>query len=110
MSYYGRQYSCNPRAIYEYLGKKYNGYEFVWCINDAKKITELPGKNKIITVSKNSLKYFYYLITSHFVFSNIQLETYMPKKRKSIWINTWHGGGAFKVVDIPQKTDISSPS
>ena len=28
----------------------------------------------------------------------------MPKKRKSIWINTWHGGGAFKVVDTPQRT------
>lgn len=104
MSYYGHQYSCNPRAIYEYFVKNYNGLEFVWCISDAAKITGLPGENELITVSKNSLKYFYYLITSHFVFSNIQLETYMPKKRKSIWINTWHGGGAFKVVDTPQRT------
>ena len=104
MSYYGRQYSCNPRAIYEYLVKNYDNREFVWCISDVKKISTDPQDNKLITVSKNSLKYFYYLITSHFVFSNIQLETYLPKKRKSIWINTWHGGGAFKVVDTPQRT------
>lgn len=101
MSYGGTQYSCNPRSIYEYLDSHFSGMTFVWGIFDSKKIKKISSSNKMECICPNTLRYFKKLITSEYVITNIQLPTYIPKKKKSIWINTWHGGGAFKKVEYP---------
>lgn len=101
MSYAGTQYSCNPRAIYEYLDKKKEGFVFVWAVNDNINVKSVSENNSLILVTPNTLKYYFYLITSKYVFTNIQLSTFIPKKKNSVWVNTWHGGGAFKKVEYP---------
>ena len=35
MSYNGTQYSCNPRAIYEYMDSHYADFTFVWCAKES---------------------------------------------------------------------------
>lgn len=101
MSYNGTQYSCNPRAIYEYLNNIKENMIFVWATVGGLNIPSYDSKNKLVIVKSNTIKYYFYLITSKYVFVNIELQTYLPKKKKSVWINTWHGGGAFKRVEYP---------
>ena len=101
ISYQGKQYSCNPKAIYEYLCNCNEDNEYVWCVNKGINVPDINGE-KLICVEPKTLKYYHYLITSHFVFTNIQLPTYIPKNKKSVWINTWHGGGAYKRVETPE--------
>lgn len=94
VSYGGRQFSCNPKAIYEYLKTQTSDYIFVWAINDFSKINE-----NIIKVKPRSFKYFYHLITSRIFITNDGFPCWLPKNVGSLWIDTWHGGGAFKRID-----------
>lgn len=98
-SYQGKQFSCNPKAIFEYCTKNYSNKVFVWSLNEKLDFSEYSSVNKIIQVKPKSLKYYFYLLTSKYVFTNIELSTFIPKRKKSIWVNTWHGGGAFKKVE-----------
>ena len=49
-SLWGRKYSCNPAALYEYIDKYHPEYECVWFLNDtdtpikgrAKKVIPIP--------------------------------------------------------------------
>lgn len=103
MSYNGTQYSCNPRAIYEYMDSHYADFTFVWCAKESVCVKSCSEKNNSVTVSPNSLKYFLLLISSSYVFVNIELPTYIPKKKNAVWVNTWHAGGAFKKVEYPSE-------
>lgn len=94
ISYAGKQFSCNPKAIYEFIKSKDSSYTFVWAIDDFSKIND-----DVIKVKPNSFKYFYHLITSKFLITNNGFSCWIPKKRSSLWIDTWHGGGAFKRID-----------
>lgn len=98
-SYQGKQFSCNPKAIFEYLSDNYSNKIFVWSLNIEIDFSDYSNKNKIITVKPKSFRYYFYLLTSKYVFTNIELSTFIPKRKNSIWVNTWHGGGAFKKVE-----------
>lgn len=92
-AYEGRSYTCNPKYIYEYL-KQDHGYELVWCINDKNK---LPEDSQYIKSAKFlTPKHIYYIMTSKVIISNLGIEPFIPKRRNQIFINTWHGGGAYK--------------
>ena len=97
VSYGGKEFSCNPRAMYEYLKSLDEKFEFIWCINDFSKITD-----KVIKVKNkypfSIIKYLYYSLTSKFVFANMGFD-YHLKRKNTVWINTWHGGGAFKRIN-----------
>lgn len=93
-SFDGCNYGCNPKYIFEYMYKKYgNYYEYVWCINDRNKI---PKKYKVISCSYLKLPYLYYLLTSKVIVSNQPIVPIVSKKKEQLFINTCHGGGAYK--------------
>ena len=98
LSYKGKQFSCNPRAVYLYLEENTRGNVFVWGINN-KALVSQSYNNKLICVKPKSLKYYYTLIRSKYVITNIQFPSFLSKKKDAVWINTWHGGGAFKLVE-----------
>lgn len=98
-SYNGSQFSCNPKALFEFFKIKNENFEYIWSLNSKGNVPR-----NVIVINHKSLKYFYYLITSKFVFTNIELSSYIPKKRNVIWFNTWHGGGAFKKVEHEGKS------
>lgn len=96
MSYGGKEFSCNPRAMYEYLKSLEEEFEFIWAINDFSKI---PDGEKVIKVNpKNYVKYWFYQATSKYAFNNYGFDPYL-KRKGTVWINTWHGGGAFKRIN-----------
>lgn len=56
-SFSGKQYSCNPRAIYEYMVKIKADYEMIWSINpNQTRFFEMQG---IPYVRRFSLRWFF---------------------------------------------------
>ena len=105
-SFGGKQYSCNPMYISKYLYNKWPGkYEIIWAVKDLERC-RLKGKNCRV-VKYNSLAFIFYRITSAVIVTNDGLPTYIPRRKKQLFINTWHGGGGYKQpyknVDSSQK-------
>lgn len=101
----GRNYSCNPKAITEYLINNYKGeVEIVYAVDDIKKRSYLTEKG-ICIVNFNSLNYFYYALTSKVLITNSGGLSYIPIRKKQYVINTHHGGGAYKTAGIDMFED-----
>ena len=89
----GKQYSCNPKYISEYLQKKYAGkYEIIWSIRDPKLIKQLERRG-IKAVKYRSIQHYYYKITSKVSISNSHWGNEIPSRKSQVEIYTGHGGG-----------------
>ena len=101
---YGKQYSCNPKAYFEYLYKNHHDeFEFVWCLND--KNIKLPKDVK--RTKFMSLRDQYYLHTSGIVVNNLRFSMLYGKRKGQIYIQTWHGGGPFILKKIEKDQGLS---
>lgn len=108
-SYEGRQYSCNPKAIFEEMRKDpcFNDYTYIWEINDSA-VREMVGHSGVIMVKHNSLRYMFAVMTSKYLVTNTGITCRFPIRRGQVNINTWHGGGAFKKVGYAVANDIGA--
>ena len=89
-------YGDNVKYINEYINEKYDGkYEVIFPVKAG---TELAPN--AIWVKPMSIAYFKYLLTSRAVITNCGGISYLPKRKHQLFINTWHGGGAYKKVGI----------
>lgn len=91
ISFHGRGYSDNPRAIYEQMKKddRFNDYKFIWFIKSHKeKNISIPGAK---IVEYFSLPYFYYLSKAKYWVINCKMPTYICKKDEQVYLQTWHG-------------------
>jgi len=89
-SYYGKEYSGNPKAISELLHNTDPGYEIVWLLSKHKmQSTNIPDYVKIVPY--NSLKAAYELSTAKVWIDNIRKSMIYFKKENQIYIQTWHG-------------------
>jgi CDP-glycerol glycerophosphotransferase len=99
VSYEGRQYSCNPKYIFEYIYKQYGiRYQYVWCLNDKFLLPE--NYENILCVKFLSLNYIIFIMSSKYIISNQLIEPLFSLRQGQKFINTWHGGGAYKKMDI----------
>lgn len=107
-AYEGKQYSCNPRVIYEHMlvDDRFSKYRFIWEKND---LTGIPQNPRLKLVKHNSLKYFWAILTSKVIITNTGISARIPVRKSQISINTWHGGGGFKKsgLQMGEKRDIS---
>lgn len=91
ISFHGRGYSDNPRAIYEQMRKdvRFKDYQFIWFIKDHKnKKIDIPGAR---IVEYFSLPYFYYLSKAKYWIINCKMPLYICKKPEQVYLQTWHG-------------------
>ncbi|MEG0731815.1 MAG: bifunctional glycosyltransferase family 2 protein/CDP-glycerol:glycerophosphate glycerophosphotransferase [Vagococcus sp.] len=86
-SYWGKSFSCNPKAIYEEIQTQYPELECVWSFNNP--YTEVTGNAK--RVKRNSWQYYYYLARSTYFFNNANWQNNYVKRRKSVEVQTLHG-------------------
>ena len=96
-SYQGKNYSCNPKYIAERLAydKEADNLKILYAFLDTDKyIGKLPANIEIIKYG--SLSFFYHYFTAKIIITNSSNLPYLPKKKKQLLINTWHGGGAYK--------------
>ncbi|MBD5203673.1 MAG: hypothetical protein HDS82_02205 [Bacteroidales bacterium] len=96
-AYEGQSYGCNPKYIFESLYDLHPELDFVWVLNDATKLPE-QYRGKVKTVRFLSPAHIRHLLTSKVIVSNLGIEPFVPKRRNQTFINTWHGGGAYKRV------------
>lgn len=93
-SFEGRNYGCNPKYIFEYMYDRYGDlYEYIWCLDNESKILE---KYNVLLCVPLSIKHLFYLSTSHVIISNQPILPVFPKRKQQMFINTTHGGGAYK--------------
>lgn len=103
-SYYGKGYSCNPKALTEYLLAHYaEELDIWWQFLVPENYEELRAKG-IRLARYNSLHGIRNLMTAKVVVSNVDYPIYMPFRKSQYLVNTWHGGGAYKKVGLDMKS------
>ncbi|HET7578174.1 MAG TPA: bifunctional glycosyltransferase family 2 protein/CDP-glycerol:glycerophosphate glycerophosphotransferase [Bacillales bacterium] len=101
-SYWGRSFSCNPRAIYEYMEQNGMDYKYVWILDNEN--TPVSGKGQ--GVRKKSWRYFYYLATAKYFVNNANFPNFYMKRKKAVEIHTLHGTFLKTMgLDIPGEND-----
>ncbi|QDK67003.1 CDP-glycerol glycerophosphotransferase family protein [Bacillus halotolerans] len=90
-SYSGKQFSCNPRAIYEYLQENKDRYDYklIWSI-DKRYMSALEGVDAAY-IKRFSFKWLWYMATAKYWITNSRLPLWIPKPKKTLYVQTWHG-------------------
>lgn len=107
MSHKGKQYSCNPQYICEYLMEKYPGqFQMVWALKEPEKYEFLKEKG-IRVVSYESVAHLQEMMTAKIIITNVDAFIYLPRRKGQVVLDTWHGGGAYKTCGFmnPQNLD-----
>lgn len=102
-SYYGRGYSDNPKYIAEKLRESEKNLDFVWVTNGKEK-PEVPEGFRVVLF--RSFKYIYEMSTAKIWVDNSRKE-YCIKKKNQYYMQTWHGGFAFKKVERAVETELA---
>ena len=91
ISFHGKGYSDNPKAIYEEMLKddRFKDFKFVWAIKNHKKKAIKIDDAKIVEYL--SIPYFYYLSKAKYWIFNCKMPSYICKKKDQIYLQTWHG-------------------
>ena len=89
ISFHGRGYSDNPKAIYEYLRSQNQDLNYIWAIKHHKqKNIQIEGAK---VIEYFSIPYFYYLARAKYWVVNCKLPAYILKKENQVYLQTWHG-------------------
>lgn len=103
LSFHGRGYSDNPKALYEYMKDNYSGYRCIWALRNTNK--KIDGAK---VVRYNGPLYFYYLAKSKYWIVNCKLPDHILKKDNQIYLQTWHGTPLKKLAhDIEVSDDTT---
>ena len=94
----GKGYGDNPKYICEEVLKRNLYNDIVWLVfSDTVSITDFPKSIRL--VSKYSLNACYELATASVWINNVRMDGYIRKRKKQIYIQTWHGVLALKKVE-----------
>lgn len=98
----GSGYTCNPKYVCEYLKRWESGeYELIWAFGEPKKWKRIRG---IRCVKLHSFRWLLCMLTARVIVYNRNPESYLPKRKGQLVINTWHAGGAYKKVGFENTT------
>ena len=91
ISFHGRGYSDNPRAIYEAMrqDERFRDHTFLWAIKHHKKKGITIEGARVIEYF--SFSYFFYLFRAKYWIFNCKMPDYIRKKDEQIYLQTWHG-------------------
>src|SRR5690606_36578576 len=81
----GKQYTGNPRYIYERMLERYPDFKYVWCYSGE---SEIPG-NPII-VERGSETYYKYLAQARYIINNTTFPLWYHRP-ETFYLQTWHG-------------------
>lgn len=97
MSFNGKQYSCNPKYISEYIqsSSDFYGTKIVWAFQQPQQFEFLKEK-RIKVIKSKTLKYIYYRLFCSVYITNMGEMPTLPTRKSQLYINTWHGGGCYK--------------
>ena len=98
MSNMGRNYSGNPRAVYEEMLKdtRFEEVRKIWAFNGDffNMVKKYGGKllpKGCKTVRYGGLRYYFHMATSGIWVFDTRQEPYLVKRKKALYLMTWHG-------------------
>ena len=98
-SFDGQAYSDNPREIYEYMRSAYKDkVKFVWIMNEE---TDIDGAKVVRNYSFASV---YHLATAKVWIDNSRKRSWMIKRKKQFYVQTWHGDVCIKRIEADAET------
>ena len=85
----GRNYTGNPRYIYEEMLRQGldNEYKCVWSLTDTN--IHIPGNS--LKIKRSGLKFLFYSLRSKFWIFDSRHQYYLKKNKNTKYIQTWHG-------------------
>lgn len=106
-SYFGNGYGDNPKYILEEIRRRGWPCDVVWLVrDDVMRHTQMPAG--VRTVRIGSLKAIYETVTAKVWIDNARKPWYVKKRRGQYYVQTWHGGPAFKRVEKDAADRLSS--
>ena len=84
----GKQFSDNPKYIFEELQNSNQNYKMIWSCEN---VNEFPLDGNITKVKRGSLKHYYYMTRSKYWVDNQGIGHLAPKKKGQVYLQTWHG-------------------
>lgn len=96
-NFLGRGFGDNPKYIVEKLLESDTELDIVWLLSKDGDSDALP--NGVRSVRLNSFKSMYELATAHIWIDNIKLNYKGHKRKGQFYLQTWHGGIAFKKIE-----------
>lgn len=88
-SFLGKQYSCNPRAIYELLQSQNRDFTYYWSIDHRYKAKF--EEHNVETIQRFTIKWFIVMMRAKYWVFNSRLPKWIPKPQDTIYLQTWHG-------------------
>lgn len=88
-SFLGKQFSDNPRAIFEYLQDYHHAYQCYWSV-DKKCLHNFQDKN-LNCIRRFSIKWLFIMPRARFWVTNSRMPLWLPKPKHTIYLQTWHG-------------------
>lgn len=92
-TFMGRQYGCNPKAIYEYIisDSRFDDYRLVWAFTDPGKAKSIPQLKRAEIVEMLTDEYSQACAEAGYIVTNSNLNNRIIKKDDQVFIQTWHG-------------------
>lgn len=92
-SFQGREYSCSPKAIYEYMiyNDMYKDYKYIWSFKEPEKYNFLTKNKNTKVVKQRSKEFEKSLAKSKYWIVNSILDVYIKPKKNQVYVQCWHG-------------------
>ncbi|MGI2215215.1 CDP-glycerol glycerophosphotransferase family protein [Shewanella oncorhynchi] len=100
-SFYGKQFSGDPKAIYLLIEEMNLGTECIWVLNNRE-------NRNFKTVNRYSLKHLYYLATCQYRIDNCQEKSILRSRSGCVNVQTWHGTPVKKIAQDIEQVGFSS--
>lgn len=101
-NYRGKGYGDNGKYICEYLRENATGLDLVWVAKNMQE--KLPAG--VRAVPYMSLKYFWEMSTAKVWVDNCRKLSYIKKRKKQFYVQTWHGDIGPKKVEGEAVSDL----
>jgi CDP-glycerol glycerophosphotransferase len=88
-SFLGKQYSCNPRAIYEYLKDNHPEFTLLWSVD--RKHQQRFKELEIPYINRLSIKWLFLMPRAEFWVNNSRMPDWLQKPWHTTYLQTWHG-------------------
>lgn len=109
VSFGGLKYDDSPKEIYLAMldDVRFKDFNFIWAFSSPQKHS-IPKGEKI---KIDTIKYFYHLLSSKIWITNSSVERGLSlKKKRNIYLNTWHGSPIKKMGSDLSKENASFTS
>lgn len=107
-SFLGKQYSDNPRAIYEYVRDHHPEYKLLWSID--KRYKQTFQELNIPTIDRFSVQWLFVMPRANYWVINSRMPYWIRKPKHTVYLQTWHGtplkklAGDMEEVHMPGTT------